>query len=108
VHKSAQQIRDGVTLFAEGEADDYAAETTADAIHRWYQDHGYLLARVRWRRERLSAATGILGRVSDAEIIVFSIDEGPELKVRSVEFSGNHALSSSDLAGIVTVRPFPL
>ena len=39
---------------------------------------GYFFARVDWRRERLSA---------DEERVVFAIDEGPELRVRGIDFA---------------------
>ena len=74
---------------AEGRADDAssAARTTTSRSapaptpsQRYYQQQGFFFARVDWRRERLS---------DDEERIVFVIDEGPELKVRGIEFVGN-------------------
>ena len=38
---------------------------------------------------------------------MFEVDEGPELKVRAVEFVGNSIKKSDELGEIVTVRPFP-
>jgi outer membrane protein insertion porin family len=97
--KSASTLRDHLTLNERGSYDDYEAASSADAVQRYYQDEGYFFARVTWRRERLS---------DDEERIVFQIEEGPELKVRAVEFTGNHHASADDLAEVVTVRTFPL
>ena len=36
-----------------------------------------------------------------------SIDEGPELRVRGIEFVGNASLPSKELAGVVSVRKWP-
>ena len=71
----------------------------AVVLQRRYQQQGHFFARVDWRRERLSA---------DQERIVFSIDEGPVLKVHQVDFVGAHLLSPQELAEVVSVRPYPL
>ncbi len=96
--QSRGSLLDVITLFSRGSYDDYEVSASADAIQRHYQEAGNFLARVDWRRERLS---------SDEERIVFSIDEGPGLKVRSVDFAGAHALSPAELAEVVSVRPYP-
>jgi outer membrane protein insertion porin family len=97
--KSASTLRNHLTLNERGSYDDYEAGSSADALQRYYQDEGYFFARVAWRRERLS---------DDEERIVFLIEEGPELKVRKIEFVGNHHAVADDLAEVVTVRTFPL
>jgi outer membrane protein insertion porin family len=98
VSQSASSLHDELTLFARGSYDDYEVGASADALQRHYQQQGKLFARVDWRRERLSA---------DEERIVFSIDEGPTLRVRAVEFAGAHAISPGELAEVVSVRPYP-
>jgi outer membrane protein insertion porin family len=98
VSQSASSLHDELTLFARGSYDDYEVGASADALQRHYQQQGKLFARVDWRRERLSA---------DEERIVFSIDEGPTLRVRAVEFAGAHAISLGELAEVVSVRPYP-
>ena len=77
--QSASSLRDELTLFSRGSYDDFEVGASADAIQRHYQQQGHFFARVDWRRERLSA---------DQERIVFSIDEGPVLKVHGIEFVG--------------------
>jgi outer membrane protein insertion porin family len=92
-------LRDKLTMIDRGSYDDYELGASADALQRYYQQDGYFFARVDWRREHLSA---------DEDRVTFVIDEGPELKVRGIEFVGNTTLSSDELAEIVTVRTFPL
>jgi len=96
--KSAGTLRDELTLLTRGSYDDFEVGASADAIQRYYQADGHFFARVDWRRERLSA---------DAERVVFTIDEGPQLRVRGIEFAGNHALSAGELADVVSVRRYP-
>jgi outer membrane protein assembly complex protein YaeT len=97
--QSVSSLQDQLTLFIRGSYDDFEVGASADALQRHYQQQGNFFARVDWRRERLSA---------DEERIVFSIDEGPRLRVRAVEFVGAHALPPRELAEVVTVRPYPL
>ena len=96
--KSASTLRGQLTLNDRGSYDDYEVGSSADQIQRYYQDRGYFFARVAWRRERLTETE---------ERLVFEIDEGPELKVRAVEFLGNRAEKTAELAEVVTVRTFP-
>jgi outer membrane protein insertion porin family len=97
-NQSNGALTDVITLFTRGSYDDYEVGASADAIQHHYQEDGYFLARVDWRRERLSA---------EEERIVFSIDEGPHLKVRGVAFDGARALPAAQLADVVTTRPYP-
>jgi outer membrane protein insertion porin family len=95
---SPSALRDQLTLISRGSFDDFEVGASADAIQRYYQQQGRFFARVDWRRERLSA---------DEERIVFTIDEGPEVKVRAVEFAGNRAFTARELGTVVSVRPYP-
>jgi outer membrane protein assembly complex protein YaeT len=95
---SSSTLRDELTLLTRGSYDDFEVASSADAIQRHYQADGYFFARVEWRRERLSA---------DEERIVYTIDEGPQLRVRGIEFAGNASLSAAELADVVSVRKYP-
>jgi outer membrane protein insertion porin family len=97
-HKGAGTLKDKITMIERGSYDDYELGASADALQRYYQQEGFLFARVDWRRERLSEGE---------ERVTFVVDEGPELKVRGVEFVGNAVLPTSELAEVVTVRTFP-
>jgi outer membrane protein insertion porin family len=96
--KSSSTLRDELTLFDRGAYDDYEVSASGDALQRYYQQHGYFFARVEWRREHLSETE---------DRIVFTINEGPELRVRGVEFAGNRAIRSDELANVVSVRSYP-
>jgi outer membrane protein insertion porin family len=98
-HKGAGTLKDKLTMIERGSYDDYELSASADAVQRYYQQEGFFFARVDWRREHISP---------DEDRVTFEIDEGPELKVRGVEFVGNGALPTSELAEVVTVRTFPL
>ena len=80
---SSSTLRDELTLLTRGSYDDFEVGASADAIQRHYQADGHFFARVEWRRERLSA---------DEERVIFTIDEGPQLRVRGIDFAGNKSL----------------
>ncbi len=96
--QSSSTLQDQLTLFTRGSYDDFEVGASADALQHHYQQQGNFFARVDWRRERLS---------DSEERVVFTIDEGPVLRVRGVEFVGARALPAGDLAEVVSVRPYP-
>jgi len=98
-HVSSGTLKDELTLLDRGSYDDHEVSVSADALERYYEQHGHFFARVDWRREHVSPGE---------DRIFFEIDEGPELKVRGVSFTGNKALGSDELRDVVTVRTFPL
>jgi outer membrane protein insertion porin family len=98
-HVSSSTLKDELTLFDRGSYDDHEVSVSADTLERYYEQQGHFFARVDWRREHISAGD---------DRIVFSIDEGPELKVRGIEFVGNQHFGADDLRDVVTVRTFPL
>lgn len=97
--RSASALKSVLTFKERGSYDDYEADASAEQLQRDYQQRGFFFARVEWRRERLS---------DDQDRIVFVIDEGPELKVRGIEFVGNQAFGAAELGDAVTVKTFPL
>src|SRR5262249_25114018 len=82
-----------------GSYDSYECENSADALHRAYQAQGYYEAQVTWKREEISTANLVR--------ITFLLDEGPELKIRGVDFTGVTAFSADDLRAQIQSRPFP-
>jgi outer membrane protein insertion porin family len=91
-------LQDALTLTTHGAYDDVEASASAAAIERLYLEHGHMLVKVTWRRERLS---------EHSDRLVFVIDEGPMLKVRGVSFVGNHALPSDTLAERIRTKTYP-
>jgi outer membrane protein insertion porin family len=96
---SSDTLRDKLTIFSRGAFDDFEVESSAEAIGQYYRERGHLLVRVSWRRQRVAP---------QAERITFHIDEGPSLRVRGVDFAGNHNIPSGTLELAVNVKKFPL
>jgi outer membrane protein insertion porin family len=99
-HRSSDDtLRDHLTVFSRGGYGDHELDASAESIAQFYrEERGNMLVRVNWQRQKLSP---------DADRLLFIIDEGPVLKVRSVEFAGNRVLSSRTLAGMVNVKTYP-
>ncbi len=95
---SSGALLDHLTLLAHGAYDDVEATASAVALENYYHEHGYMLVKVTWRRERIS---------EQSDRLVFVVEEGPMLKVRGVTFVGNHAISSDTLADRIRTRVFP-
>ena len=69
-----------------------------DAITRFYQQRGYLAAKVEPPQQMLDAARRT-GR------IVIPVREGPLFRVDRLQFSGNQALTASDLGSGLPLEP---
>jgi outer membrane protein insertion porin family len=96
--RSAGALEGDVAAQSRGVYDDVEAAGAAEALEKSYREQGHMLVKITWRRERIA---------EDADRIVFTVDEGPVLKVRGVEFVGNHKLSASTLADEIRTKEFP-
>jgi outer membrane protein insertion porin family len=96
--RSAGSLQDVLTLAARGAYDDVEAAASAIALESFYHEHGHMLVKVTWRRERIS---------QDSDRLVFVIDEGPELKVRGISFVGNRAVASDVLEDHIRTKNYP-
>jgi outer membrane protein insertion porin family len=83
---------------SKGVYDDVDASEAATTLEKSYRERGHMLAKVTWRRQRLDES---------ADRIIFTVDEGPVLKVRGVEFVGNQEISSSTLQDEIRTKEYP-
>jgi outer membrane protein assembly complex protein YaeT len=102
---SDKELRAQLTLYTSGAYDDVELKDSANAVHRYYQQHGFFEARVSFSRRRDGGGS--------VEEITFLVEEGPELKVRSVDFASESGAPLTfsdgeikDKAGIET-KVFP-
>lgn len=96
--RSDDALRGVLPIFERGGLADYDMTASAAAIAADYRERGYIFAKVRWRREPLDPS---------ADRIVFTVDEGPALKVRGVEFLGNRAFNAETLREVVRTKVYP-
>ena len=96
--RSAGALLESLTLLSHGAYDDVEAAASAAALEHSYLERGHMLVKVTWRRDRIS---------EQSDRLVFLIDEGPLLKVRSVSFTGNRAISSDVLAEQIRTHVYP-
>jgi len=105
--KPERALREQLTLDAEGSYDDFEIQRSAQAIRRYYQQDGYFEALV--QPERVSF------RLPDQRFdrVVFSIEEGPKLRVRDIEFVVHpHAgavpqMTEAGLRALIKTREYP-
>jgi hypothetical protein len=96
--RSAGNLQDVLTLVPHGAYDDVEAAASARAIEHDYHERGHMLVKVTWRRVKLS---------EQSDRLVFTIDEGPKLKVRGISFEGNRAIPTDALEDRIRTRVFP-
>lgn len=76
--------------------DERLVRLDSGAIHLYYQNRGYSQASVTYNIER-DPETG-------TGTVTFLIDEGPRVKIKRVNFSGNHAASDRQLRKVMETR----
>ena len=95
-------LADKVTIFTVGSYDETELAESAKELHRLYQSHGFLEAHVRYHHERQG----------DEHLITFTIVEGPELKVRAVDFVNEQGapltFTDDELQKQIVTKIFPL
>ena len=69
------------------------AEAGRTAIAEFYQKKGFAFAQVRLDTEKLSAGE-----------VIYTIDEGPRVKIAAVKFSGNNALKTKSLKEAIKTK----
>lgn len=79
---SPSDLRGAVTIFRDNYYSANELDESARNIHRLYQQRGFFEARVKWRWRN---------RSGDPVEVEFLIHEGPQLKVRDIEFASGPA-----------------
>lgn len=88
---SEKDLRDLATLQPGDLLSPYELDRSRARFRKKYSDEGYLFTKIRY--EQTPSADS--GRVD----VIFTIDEGPEVRIGDVTFEGNVAVGSSDLKG---------
>lgn len=91
---SDQELLGLIALAPGVPADEYLIDASKRAIQERYREKGHYLAEVAVNQEELDR-NGIL---------LFSIIEGPRVKIRAIEFEGNDAFTSKQLLNQVKSR----
>jgi outer membrane protein insertion porin family len=96
---SAESLRKVLSFNDAGSYDEFEIDDSARRIRDHYQSKGYFRAKVTAARKRL-------GETSLR--VTYTIIEGPQLKVRGIDFVGNVHFPAKVLRGVVQTRTFPL
>jgi outer membrane protein insertion porin family len=91
---SDQELRKAIPLYAGGPRDDFLIEQAVARIKELYKKRGHYLAEVAVDESRLK----------DTGILILRIVEGPRVKIKEIEFSGNEAISDKELGGEIRTR----
>ena len=100
---SQSDLRSAVTIFRDNYYSANELDESARNIHRLYQQRGFFEARVKWRWKN---------RSGDPVEVEFLIHEGPQLKVRDIEFASGPSgkplsYSASKLEEQIRTRRYP-
>jgi outer membrane protein insertion porin family len=88
-------LRNRLTFNDSGVVDTFEVEASARQLEAAYRERGFASARV----------TGALDDTAEPPTIRFQVTEGPQVRVASVTFRGNVALTTRRLQAAMTTRP---
>ncbi|MBI5490186.1 MAG: outer membrane protein assembly factor BamA [Deltaproteobacteria bacterium] len=73
-----------------------AARADVEKIRDFYAEEGFFLAQVEWETE---------ARPNDRVVVTYRIDEGEQVSVREIAFTGNESIPEEELLGIMSTSP---
>lgn len=81
-------LKKNITIFEDGDFDDFEIAASRSKLERFYKEHGYVEVKVEASREKIDEGN---------YLITFRIIEGPQRRVGEIEFEGNHDIKDSSL-----------
>ncbi len=91
----ASVLVETLTLLDSGVVDDIELQVNMRQLEAQYRERGYHFVSVK----------PTLQTEDPGQVIRFSIDEGPQVRVRAIQFSGNHAFDAGRLLQQMQTRP---
>lgn len=89
-----QELRQAIQVARGGPRDDYLIESAKRAIEALYRKRGHYLTSVTVDESELERAG----------VLIFRVIEGPRVRIRAIEFKGNHAFEDDQLHAEVETR----
>lgn len=92
---SDQELLAAIPLYQGGPRDDFLVEQSLIRIKDLYHEKGYYLAEVTIDETRLQ----------DAGLLIFTVVEGPRVRIREITFTGNDHFPDNELASKIRTKP---
>jgi outer membrane protein insertion porin family len=93
---SDQELREVIPLYPGGPRDDFLLQQSVFKIKELYKSKGHYLVEVSVDESQLK----------DQGILIFRIVEGPRVRIREIEFTGNRAFPAKQLAAQIKTKPW--
>jgi outer membrane protein insertion porin family len=93
---SDQDLSAAIPLYAGGPRDDFLLQQSVFKIKELYKSKGHYLVEVAVDESRLK----------NEGILIFKIVEGPRVRIREIEFTGNRAFPAKQLAAQIKTKPW--
>ncbi len=93
---SDQELRAVIPLYTGGPRDDFLLQQSVFKIKELYKSKGHYLVEVTVDESKLK----------DQGILIFRIVEGPRVRIREIEFTGNRAFPAKQLSAQIKTTPW--
>ncbi len=94
-HFLNRTLKKNITLYEDGDFDDFELEASKKKLTSFYQRNGFENAQVEFQREKINP---------NLYRITFTIEEGPQRQVKAIEFEGNENVKSSTLHDLLSTK----
>ena len=93
---SDQELRGVIPLYAGGPRDDFLLQQSVFKMKELYKSKGHYLVEIAVDESKLK----------DEGLLIFKIVEGPRVRIREIEFTGNRAFPAKQLAAQIKTKPW--
>ncbi|MCE9625016.1 MAG: hypothetical protein K8R69_06130, partial [Deltaproteobacteria bacterium] len=94
-HYFDKALRKQITIFEDGDFDDFEMQASQSKLVRFYKERGYEEVKVEVSREKLD---------SENYLVTFKILEGPQRVIKTIDFVGNQDVESGKLKEIIQTK----
>lgn len=94
-HYFDKELRKAITIYEDGDFDDFEVEISRGKLVKFYQERGYAEVKVEAKREKID---------NECYRVTFNIIEGPQRRIKEIIFKGNKNLDSGKLKDLMRTK----
>ncbi len=94
-HFRPRTLRKEITIYEDGDFDDYELEASKQKLKQFYRERGYENTIVTVTKEKIDP---------DNYLVTFKVEEGQKIKVGNIHFEGNEDVKSGDLRDLMATK----
>ncbi|HEX5034999.1 MAG TPA: POTRA domain-containing protein, partial [bacterium] len=94
-HYFDKELRKAITIYEDGDFDDFEVEISRGKLVKFYQERGYAEVKVEAERKKLD---------DENYRVTFRILEGPQRRIKAIQFQGNNEVDGDKLRDLMRTK----